>query len=338
MNTEEQNSSKPADSCEEKLTFPADMRSDEAMKRILLEQFLAMTRNERGILDRSNEEFLHDYRIAIRRSRTALAQIKNVFPEATARKYRNRLALLGKVTTPARDFDVHLVQFEGLRSLLPTPYRADIEPLRDLLRQQADWAYGAIVRELTSTQHQRFLSTWLQFLQTPPARHPRAVHAASPIGELARGRIWKLYRRALKQGNAIKSESPSEQVHELRKTCKKLRYLLEFFRPLFPANSLSRAIKLLKKLQDYLGAFQDVHVQIQTLRQVFPIMRKQSAIPPESLIAVGVLLGRLEMRQAELRQEFSKRFKDFADHKHQTAYRRLFQPPPPTGVVMDKPV
>ncbi|HSQ57152.1 MAG TPA: CHAD domain-containing protein, partial [Gemmata sp.] len=99
-------------------------------------------------------------------------------------------------------------------------------------------------------------------------------------------RIWKLYRRVLREGAAITPASPPEAIHDLRKTAKKLRYLMEFFRSLYPTDKIGPLVKILKGLQDHLGAYQDVHVQIGQLRQ-FSAELRQADAPTETLLALG---------------------------------------------------
>ena len=43
--------------------------------------------------------------------------------------------------------------------------------------------------------------------------------------------IWKRYRKVCKLARSITPDTPDEIVHDLRIDCKKLRYLMEFFRP-----------------------------------------------------------------------------------------------------------
>ena len=66
---------------------------------------------------------------------------------------------------------------------------------------------------------------------------------------------------------AITDETPSEALHELRKNCKKLRYLIEFYRSIYSEKDVKPAIKALKILLDNLGLFQDLEVQANKLRE-----------------------------------------------------------------------
>ena len=55
----------------------------------------------------------------------------------------------------------------------------------------------------------------------------------------------------VKMGTAIDDDTPAEDLHELRKVGKELRYLLEFFASLYPAEVVKPLVKSLKGLQDH---------------------------------------------------------------------------------------
>ena len=105
--------------------------------------------------------------------------------------------------------------------------------------------------------------------------------------ELASHRITRVYRKMVKMGRAIDDDSPAEDLHELRKVGKELRYLLEFFSSLYPADVVKPFIKTLKGLQDQLGRFQDREVQANALRALAPEVGQ-----PATVMAMGVLVER----------------------------------------------
>ncbi len=79
-------------------------------------------------------------------------------------------------------------------------------------------------------------------------------------GGSGRAENLKILKRALRQGKALTDDSPASAVHELRITCKKLRYMMEFFKSLYPAAEIDELTGALKELQDNLGDFQDYEV------------------------------------------------------------------------------
>ena len=111
------------------------MHSDEATKIILRSLFLVIKTNEVYISKDLDTEFLHDYRVAIRRTRSALGQIKNVFPKETTSRFKKDFSFLGKLSNQLRDLDVYLLKKDAYKAMLPSILRDDIDPLFDYLTQ-----------------------------------------------------------------------------------------------------------------------------------------------------------------------------------------------------------
>jgi CHAD domain-containing protein len=314
------------ESCLPSPVFAADQRADSAVKTILLHQLAVIEAKQAGTLTRLDTEFLHDLRVAARRTRSALGQLKGVFPDRVVHRYATGFAWLGQITGDPRDLDVYLLGFDDLKALLPLPLREDLEPLRSELERRREDAYRLLGQRLNSRAFRRLLDGWRAFLERPVARRPRAPNARVSIKAMADRRIHKLFRRALRQGRTIESDSPPERLHELRKTCKKLRYLMEFFQCLYTEEAIRSAIRQLKQLQDHLGAFQDVHAQLAWLRKLAEELGSSHAVATDTLLAMGALLGILEKRQEKLREEFRAHFREFDRKSNRTRYTDLFKP------------
>jgi len=306
------------------LELESGLRADQAARRILLRLLDILEANEAGTRVGTDTEFLHDFRVAVRRTRSALTQIKGVLPLRTVNHYKTEFAWLGLVTTPVRDLDVYLLNFDTYRASLPASARADIEPLRDFLIRHWRIEHRAMLKSLDSVRYRRLVNNWREFLRRPVPGRSTLPNATRPVLEVACERIWRIYQRALKEGRAIGVDSPPESLHELRKTCKKLRYLMEFFQSLFPTRRIKSPIRALKALQDNLGEYQDCTVQIATLKHFSHQMVDEGGTPPDTLLAMGMLIDELERRQRVAHEEFAERFGRFDSHANHTHYRELF--------------
>jgi CHAD domain-containing protein len=306
------------------LELDPTMRADQASKLILHRLLDIMEQNEAGTRIGTDSEFLHDFRVAIRRTRSALSQIKAVFPKHIVDRYKTEFAWLGQITSPSRDLDVYLLTFDKYRDSLPADMHAAIEPLRDFLIRHQKLENRALVKSLDSARYRRLISNWHTFLEQPVNERSTLKNAGRPVLEVACERIWRMYRLAIREGTAITAESPAEDLHELRKTCKKLRYLMEFFQSLFPADSIKARIRTLKTLQDNLGDFQDYEVQVTTLKRFSHQMVAEGQVPPDTLLAMGMLIDGLERRQHQARDEFATRFNDFAMKENRSHFRDMF--------------
>lgn len=306
------------------------VRSDTTTKAILLHLLETMERNEGGLRANIDSEFLHDFRVAVRRTRSALTQIKGVLPESVVQHYREEFRWLGQSTGSLRDLDVYLLRFDDYCNELPAELRADLAPFRDFLTAHQLQAHSTSVQLLDSKRYSDLIKTWRMFLEFPAsttvndATLPIPPHAATPIAEVANARIWRVYRRVLKEGAAITPETPAAALHELRITCKKLRYLMEFFQSLYPPRAIKRLIDVLKVLQNNLGDFQDFEVQIINLREFAQQMMDEGKTPAVTLMAMGILVEHLTERQLAARLEFADRFHQFAKLKNRTRFKKLF--------------
>ncbi|MCB1736479.1 MAG: CHAD domain-containing protein [Gammaproteobacteria bacterium] len=301
-----------------------NQRTDVTAREILLALLTTMERNEDGIVAQIDTEFLHDYRVAVRRSRSLVSQVKGVFPPEELARFKADLGWLGQATGPGRDMDVYLLDFDKLGEGLPEAQREHLAPLKDFLKQHHAQAYRELGTLLRSKRYKTFRRDWHRFLSTPPERVTELPNAMRPIRHVADERIWRLYRLALTEGGAITPDSPNDDLHELRKTCKKLRYLLEFFRSLYPPRKLDANIRALKKLQDFLGLFQDLEVQSHKLNEFEARMRAEGTLPAETGAAIEALVTHMLTEQTALRGGFATLFAHFASAENQSHYRELF--------------
>jgi CHAD domain-containing protein len=300
-------------------------RADEAAKTILRQTLAVMRANEAGIKADWDTEFLHDFRTAVRRTRSALSQIPGVFgPEITAR-FKEAFGLLGESSNRLRDLDVYLLSESDYRALLPDAMREDIAPLFDYLREQRGQALQETIDELNSARYAAMMDEWDAFLHEPVPDAPSAPNANVPIDDVARRQISKRYRQVIKDGNQIRIQTQDEDLHRLRIDCKKLRYLIEFFASLFPQKEIGTLVGQLKLLQDDLGVYNDLSVQQAYLMQISDVLPASDARGRRGLVAIGFLVEKLAAQHQAMRPELAKAFEEFAAPRNRELYRRLFR-------------
>jgi CHAD domain-containing protein len=223
-------------------------------------------------------------------------------------RFRPEFKWLGDLTTPTRDLDVYLLGYSSMAAKLVAGTAAELQPFRDHLERQRARAQRELARGLRSARLARLAEQWRQALALAAAEPPRRPAA----GQLASRQIAKAHRRVLRDGEAITAASPPQSLHELRKRCKELRYLLEIFAPLHDPAEQWRAVNQLKALQDCLGEFQDTEVQRAELRDFAAQMMTDRSAPAETLLAMGEIAATLAVRQERARAEFGGRFAEFA--------------------------
>lgn len=307
------------------LTFHAEDRCDVAAKRLLGFFLSVMETNRPAIVADIDADCLHDFRVALRRSRSLLGQLREVMAKRRLEHARAFFSRLSETTNHQRDLDVMLSNFDFYRSLLPARTRSHLDAVYACIVDQRRAALGVTTHFLNSADYRRFVRSWRKYLEAEPPRRAAPKNAAKPVKAMADARIWKAYRRVLTEGGAIDDESPPEALHSLRKRCKTLRYLIEFFASLYTAGKIQQVLKALKRLQDNLGEYQDLHVHGVLLGNARKVLAEQDLLASESDTAITRVTQALARRGVERRDQFRKCFMAFGAEGNQRMFKRLFR-------------
>jgi CHAD domain-containing protein len=300
------------------------MRSDEATKIILRYLLQIMKANEANLEKDLDTEFLHDFRVATRRTRSALDQAKSVFPKHMAGRFKKEFAFVGNLSNQLRDLDVYLLKEKTFKRILPPVLRDDISPLFDYLRKNRSKALQKLIRGLRSKKYVHIMQNWESFLNEPVQDPPAAPNAKVPIIILARKQIYKKYRDIVKVPSRILENIEDEKLHALRIECKKLRYSMEFFSSLFPPKKINLLIAQLKILQDNLGDFNDLCVQQKYLLNIAQELPATHQKFKKTQVAIGSLIGTLDKEKQIIKDAFAKTFTDYVSSSNKRAFRELF--------------
>ena len=268
-----------------------------AVANMLAQFAAAIDDNVAGTIAAIDIEFLHDLRVGVRRTRSILKLAGDVLPANLAERFTPEFKWLGDLTTPVRDLDVYLLELDKMAEGLASADPRDLDPFRSFLVRHRAAERRRLLRGLRSQRFKQLMSDW----RTELAKVAADSHGGPAATSLARKRIERVFRNVVRRGKRLAADSPSEQVHGLRKRCKELRYLLEVFRPLFADAQYRPLIKELKALQDTLGDFQDGEVQREAVREFAAVMMEQGAAPPATVLAMGELAAQLDAHQLNAR-------------------------------------
>jgi CHAD domain-containing protein len=313
------------------LSLEPDMPAEVATRAVLGNLLATIKANVPGVCANLDSEFLHDFRVAIRRTRAALSQLRHSLSSRTVGRYREEFTWLGQLSSPARDLDVYLLAFDDFREALPANLREPFASLHPLLREARDREYHVLREGLRSERFRKLIRHFGRFLRRKPSTRRKGRDAGRPVASVARERICDLYLAALAEGAAIDLQSHPDQLHELRKTCKKLRYLMEFFAPIFPGEEILALISVLKAFQDNLGEVQDLRVQQAFLADFARQIEERRDAHPGTLEAIAWLSAHQGKRQQAACAEFAIRFASFAAEDNRRRFRALFAPEPSSG-------
>ncbi|MFT0798532.1 CHAD domain-containing protein [Synechococcus sp. R5-12] len=230
--------------------------------QLLSQQWQRLQKHVRRVLAQHPEaaESLHQIRVTLRRIGTWVQVFQGSvrLPKPLKPKRLQKLAsALGK----QRDLDVLLeILQEPCWEGIPAAQQAELEKLKQDLQQRRTQAEKRSRRILEDADFLAFQAACEQWLA-----HPRyKPQAELPLPESLPHLLTPLLAQWLLQpGWRIPAfpatEAQAEQLHELRKATKRLRYQVEFFAP-FYGETMQDWIATLKCLQDQLGRFNDLQV------------------------------------------------------------------------------
>lgn len=301
-----------------------DEHCSNSMKRIL-EQTLAVVRqNINGIKNDTDTEFLHDFRVAIRRVRSAVTQIPDVFPNELCSGFEKDLKYFGQSSNRLRDIDVYLLNRDCYLEILPEELRPGIKPFFNSLQKKRKLELQNFINNLNSRRYHRLITKWESLLKAESDMNIPLSNAARPVIDVAKQYILQRYNKIIKAANNIDEAKSDEALHNLRIQCKKLRYLLEFFISLFPKKDINLFIKQLKKMQDNLGEFNDLLVQQHELKKHLSQIDLKSKKRIKEAAAVGGLISVFKYKQTGIRTGFKSIFEEFTNKKNTELFNKLF--------------
>jgi len=294
----------------------------EAIGRIVRTILEIAVRNIPGILSDLDTEFLHDYRICLRKIRSVLSLVKDVYPAEGTRQMRKIPGDLARQTNRLRDLDVYLLAQDEYLGLLPPELRPALEGMFEDFSAERDLEVQNTALKIRAHSSRKLLRKMAVYFSEETAHKP-SPSADTPVGPLVFRCIYKRYRKIRVIAAGIGAETPDEVVHQLRIECKKLRYLMEFFSELIPEEEGALMQKMLKRLQRRLGDFNDASVQQKSLLNY--LEHKKSGL--DAAMAVGGLVSILYLRQQQTRDLIKQSLGEFCGGSTAAAFKSTFKLP-----------
>lgn len=234
-----------------------DRSADEGARVVALELLAQADDASRRLEQDADEEALHDFRVGVRRLRSALRSFRPWLDQNVSRKLTRRLKKCAKATNVARDVEVQLAWLESNRDRLASRrLRAGLELLAERIERRA----AELEPRQLVVRYRRTSDKLAQRLAT----YVRRVDADDAAGDVSfAGALCTLVGEQLdvvqRRIDEVKDSLDERGVHRARIEAKRLRYLLEPLEGNHHANSRD-AVKRLKRLQDVLGELHDTHV------------------------------------------------------------------------------
>ena len=298
-----------------------DEPAESAVTRMAAKMVQRARHQEQGLVEDIDTEFVHQYRVNLRKTRSLLSLFKKVLSTERRQQLRKDLKTLASATNELRDLDVFLLDHDTYAGLLPDELQPGLDKLFARIRRRRGTVFRQVRTWLTGEHYLELVSRVLRTLQDPPELD--TDQGRQGIRTLAGDKIARQYRRVCRDGAQITDETPDAAVHELRIDCKKLRYLLELFSELFPRKDIKRLIKRLKKLQDNLGRFNDLSVQREFLLQ----QAGDARLSNEERASIHGLVAILYNQQCDERSRVMNNIAAFNEQGVAETVRALFRNP-----------
>ena len=301
-----------------RIKLSAEISARAAIAEILLFLLDIMERNVPGLEEDLDSEFLHDFRIAARRSRSLISRTLGIFAGREMARIKRDFSWLSQVTSGQRDLDVFLYDLPRYQAEPEMGRPEHLEPLRALLEEDRGTEHARLRAALRSRRFLSFVDDWRELLVDAAA----ATGTGMPLAIVANGSIRRQYRKLMKQ--VPEAGHYSEALHDLRKNGKQLRYLLEGFRSLYPAEEIEEVIAQLRKLQNVLGGIVDFHVQRTRLLGWRDRLVARPDVPVDTFAALDRLVNRFDAMETRAADGFFACYTRFAAADNTARFTRLF--------------
>jgi CHAD domain-containing protein/CYTH domain-containing protein len=260
--------------------------TDRSVRLVALGHLADATAAHARLASQSDDEALHDFRVALRRLRSWERAFRPYFRDDLGRKLRRRLRDLARDTGDSRDLEVHLSWLADQRRSLGRRQRLGLDWLvSDLERRKADTD-----RVLAKDVDGRFTRLEVKLTRALESYREnlrlRKDGRAAPLPVFAEAlapRVRTAARDLEGHLGHVRSERDVREGHEARIAAKRLRYLLEPVMKIIPGTA--DIVDRLKALQDVLGDLHDAQVfgtEISKLAADAAVAPRPNADPPVS--------------------------------------------------------
>lgn len=216
------------------------------LRAMLTHQYRMVRALEPGVMAGVDAEFLHQYRVNLRRSRAVGESIRSITKVPGLKKMLKRLKHRARATSDLRDLDVFL---EDIGNTPPPLSSVTYQGLQQWLQDCQRAEHQALCEQLSAPAYAEEMQNWQTFIASDDV--------SKALTKLTPKRIKAVLNKRIARHDedlaALSSDSSDTALHELRKGVKRIRYLADL-NPKIPKSFLAE----LKHRQRLLGDFQDL--------------------------------------------------------------------------------
>jgi len=260
-------------------------------------------------VDHELREPVHQMRVALRRLRSAFRAFRAPMSCAKLQELKPDIQRLAQMLGPPRDWDVFIS--ETLNEVIAAlPNEPSLKQLRRAALRRRHDAYGTLNRYLAGDEFSRLtVSLACLTLQKPWGLEADDMLRAAqhmPLATFGAHILRRRHHQILAKGGRLLDDANQNcaisELHSLRLQCKQLRYLAEFFAPLFASKTVTRFTRRLADLQGSLGHLNDAAVAAELMTSLPTVTRRAQGI------VQGFIAGRIGDRRSDVAATW-KRFR-----------------------------
>ena len=262
----------------------SDMKTEPAVRAMAVAILDQARFHVGGVIADTDTEFLHQFRVNIRKLRALVSLLKKAFSVAIIDTLKPTLSSIASKTNKVRDLDVFILAQGHYRAMLPTDFGNGLNELYSLIKKQREKEKDKLARYLSSNDYKKDITICTAELSQSSAY--QTPMASAPVLQVVKKLLLKRYHKMLAMSTTIDSQSTDEKIHELRIEFKKLRYLIEFFVDLLPKRRTGKIASKIKKIQTVLGNYNDYCIQLKFLNNYIDDTRVEMSKALSGLIAI----------------------------------------------------
>jgi len=219
------------------------------------------------IFDKNNDEFLHQFRVNLRRIKSLMSIFKELFDFDIYQKINSSLRDAIIATNKKRDLDIFLVNLNNYKEkddltdfiqFLTKEQKVEEQKFKDFIKNKK---MEDIIFDLEALLHENsnFFVTRLANL---------------PAKEYIKNTMEYLYKNTMKTVKKLDKQTKLEKFHKARIKIKKIRYLSNTFK----VYSSKKQKKSLTKYQNIFGELNDLKNQVMIINHYIPQCKNKEVL------------------------------------------------------------
>lgn len=274
----------------EPIRFAPGTSVELAFRDVLRSCLKQVSENRVVVLASDDPEGPHQLRVGLRRLRSAFRLFKPMLNPATAAPLDQMARTIAGEAGSMRDLDV-LIDEIVAPLIGKAPEILSFDTLLERLNaSREDDTRNAVIDHLKSAEVNGFLLDLAAYTEgrgwLDPENFGQTTLLAQPIETFSSKALARQWKKVLGYGKRLEKLTIPER-HEMRKAMKKMRYGIEFFGSLYPADTVKPFLKRMKRLQDIFGYLNDV-AMAETLPERCKVSGKNALATNQ---AIGFVIG-----------------------------------------------